>query len=217
MAATKKASAPPTHPTVWVGLGLAVVGLLVAMYAYTGTRVYDIRFAVVAAVAAVLALAGILVAAWGRSIMASRAQRSRRGLIQQDAMKLAVETSAPEAMAEVVGSETVPTIAAPAEKRRFAFSMPKRQAPRERDHAALLGAFRRKQPASDDPRDPEVSATLAPAEVVEVALVPAPEPARDPERERVTMRCPQCSTTFSAEGVRPFAATCSACGFSATV
>lgn len=222
MATVKKANVPPTHPTVWIGLALAVVGLLLATFAYTGARVYDILFAFIALLGAFLALAGILVAAWGRSIMAARASRSRRAGISQDALALARPVGAGEAMAEMVGSEDVPTVAASKDKKRFAFGVPKRKEKeaREREKAPrAVFAFQRREPAreperamvepagsphaADDPRNPEVSVRLAPE-------TPAPP-------VRVTLRCPQCSTTFSAEGVRPFSASCGACGFSATV
>lgn len=215
MAQVKKANVPPTHPTVWAGLGLALVGLLVAMYAYTGTRVYDITFALVALVGGLLALAGILTAAWGRSIMAARASRSRRGLMEDDARKAAARGTV-ETLAE-----QPPTVAAPAEKKRFKLPIPQRR-PKEPEKAAGANVFafkRRASPASerpaeprDDPRDPAVAAGLAaPAETVEVSLAPAPV------LERVTLKCPQCATQFTAEGVRPLTATCPSCAFSATI
>src|SRR5687768_14750723 len=110
MAATKRAS-PPTHPTVWIGLGLAGVGLLLALYAYTGTRVYDVMFAGVALAGGLLALGGILTAAWGRAIMSARASRERRQLIRKDAVIVADE----------IAHQPPPTVAEPATKKRFAF------------------------------------------------------------------------------------------------
>ncbi|MFA5860578.1 MAG: hypothetical protein WDA16_02680 [Candidatus Thermoplasmatota archaeon] len=107
--ATAKRKAPPTHPTVWIGLGLAAVGLLVAMFAYSGTRVYDITYAIIAVVGAVVALAGILLAAWGRAVMSARAQRSRRAFTHEDSLTLTEGVGAP------------PTVAEPPSKKRFAF------------------------------------------------------------------------------------------------
>lgn len=219
MATVKKANVPPTHPTVWVGLALAVVGLLLATYAYTGARVYSIAFAFVALSGALLALAGILVAAWGRSVMASRASRARRATFQADAMSIAKPVSAAQAIAEV-SSEQAPTVAASAEKKRFSFAMPKlprrERAPKEQKSATPAGEeksaipsgafrFRRRE------ETPEPEAEPRPQPEPLVTLAPRPEPVR------VTLRCPQCSTTFSAEGARPFEAVCGNCGFAATV
>lgn len=218
MATVKRGNVPPTHPTVWIGLALASVGLLLAIYAYTGARVYDIRFAFIALAGAFLALLGILTAAWGRSIMSSRASRARRAAFSSDAMSMSRPTE------EAPTSDDAPTVAAPATRKRFAFSLGKRDKKEEARSArepipAGVFAFRRRDPAP----------APSPAE-------PAPEPAREPEGAvpdihaeeplvtlapadpvRVTLRCPQCSATFSAEGVRPFAASCTSCGFSATV
>lgn len=236
MASVKKANVPPTHPTVWLGLGLAVIGLLVATYAYTGARVYEIGFAFAALGGAILALAGILMAAWGRSIMAARASRSRRAVFKEDALAMAKPVKVSDTLEEPA-SEDAPTIAAPREKKRFAFPLPKlggkgERKPAERAEGAGGGsvfAFKRRAP---DPAATPVTvqpepAAADPEERIEVALetalletaaeerVAAPEPAAPPVR--VTLKCPSCSTTFSAEGVRPFQATCSSCGFSATV
>lgn len=187
MATVKRANVPATHPTVYVGLALAVVGLLLAMYAYTGARVYDIAFAFIAMAGGVLSLLGIMVAAWGRSIMASRASRARRGTFSRDAFSIAR------------AEETPPTIAAPSGKAQ---------------PAGALFAFRRKppatrEPAADDPRNPDVAARLDPPQ--ESVSVVVAEPVR------ATLRCPQCANEFTAEGVRPFQATCGRCGFAATV
>lgn len=203
MATATKRQSPPTHPTVWVGLGLAAVGLLLAMYAYSGTRIYDVRFAIVALVGGVFALSGILTAAWGRAVMAARASRSKRQLIAQDAMKLAEATEAP------------PTVAEPPSKKRFDFRasarriLPQRGAKEERPvEAAPAGRgalFAFKRPASPAPEAP-------PAEPEPVAARPA-----DAAPVKVTLRCPHCSTQFSAQGQRPLTATCPSCGFSAEV
>lgn len=185
MATVKKAQVAPTHPTVYVGLGLTVIGLLLAMYAYTGTRVYDVTFAAVALGGGVLALVGIFVSAWGRSIMASRATRARRGLITKDALDL----TRPEKPAP-------PTVAAPEKKRRFAFGGKKQK--EEKPAPGALFAFKRSGPAPVPMAEP----TAAPSDAGTV---------------RAKLRCPQCANEFVAEGVRPFQATCGACGFSATV
>lgn len=206
MASVKRGSVPPTHPTVSIGLGLAVLGLLLTMYAYTGARVYDVAFAFVALVGGLVALVGILVAAWGRSIMSSRASRSRRTAISRDALAMARPDEAP------------PTLAAPAQKRRFALPRPKpKKAPEPTaSPGAALFAFRRAGPvAPDDPRHPEQAARLEPAPADPSAVEPAPAPAGLPVRAR--LRCPRCANEFLAEGVRPFDATCGACGFFATV
>lgn len=218
MATVKKANVPPTHPTVYAGLALASVGLLVAIWAYTGTRVYEIVYAVVAAIGGVLALAGILVAAWGRSIMAARSSRSRRATIAQDALAVGKPASITQAATESLGSETMPTVAAPSEKKRFSFPIPKRTKKEDKPvEAAALFAFKRKpveaQPAErapDDPRHPVVAERLA------EERPPTPS-AEAPAPVRATLKCPQCGHTFSAEGVRPFEARCSSCGFASTV
>ncbi|HEX2022259.1 MAG TPA: hypothetical protein VHH36_06065 [Candidatus Thermoplasmatota archaeon] len=205
--------APATHPTVYVGLGLAVVGLLLATYAYTGSRVYDSAFALVALAGGVLALLGIMTAAWGRAVMGARAQRRARG------------RPAPEP------APGLPTVAAPegkSEKRRIPFPIPRR-AKRETGEAkpaSNLFSFRRRSappPAPEEPAPPEaVIEAPAPEPVpappaVEVAVAEAPVAAPAPVLERVTLRCPRCATTFTAEGARPFAATCPSCALVAEV
>lgn len=194
MAAAVKRQSPPTHPTVWVGLGLAALGLLLAAYAYTGTRVYDITFAFVAILGGALALGGILTAAWGRAVMAARAQRSKRGLMKDDAVKAA--------HAAHVAEEAPPTVAAPASKRSFDFARAARRLmpqPRAKttEGTSKGGLFAFRSPA------PPVEAPAA-------AVVAA-------EPQRIKVRCPQCSTEFSGEGVRPFTLTCPSCGFAAEV
>ncbi|HVM44543.1 MAG TPA: hypothetical protein VM582_01310 [Candidatus Thermoplasmatota archaeon] len=222
MATVKRGNVPPTHPTVWIGLALATIGLLLAVFAYTGGRVYDITYAFVALGGAVLALAGILVSAWGRSILSARAGRSRRAAISADALAIGRPAAAGEPAPAF--SQDAPTIAAPREKKRFPFPRPRaKKAEAEPAIPAGVFAFRRREPPA--PAAPEAESTtalppvpaLAPDEPP-VALDAAPAP-REPsaERVRVTLRCPQCGTTFGAEGARPFEATCTSCGFSATV
>jgi hypothetical protein len=190
MAPTKRA-APPTHPTVWIGLGLAGIGLLFALYAYTGTRVYDVLYAGVALVGGVLALAGILTAAWGRAVMSARASRERRSLIQRDAV----------VVADAIAHEAPPpTVAEPAAKKRFSFPKASALLESSRGKASTLFAFRRR-PSDEAPPSPP----------------PASEPVAVAVAQRLTLKCPQCGQQFSAEGVRPFTATCSHCGFAAEV
>lgn len=190
MATAHKRQSPPTHPTVWVGLGLAAAGLLVAAYAYTGTRVYDIVFALVAILGGLLALGGILTAAWGRAVMAARAQRSKRGLLHDDAIKAAHQAH--------VAEEQPPTVAAPRAKVAMRLTQAaKRLVPRsngrgkdEKADKRALFAFRTPPPA---PAAPTV------------------------QLERVTLKCPECANEFTAEGARPFTATCPTCGFAAEI
>lgn len=211
MARVKRANVPPTHPTVWIGLALASVGLLLAIFSYTGSRVYEIAYAFVALAGALLALAGILAAAFGRSFMASRASRSRRAAFSADAMAISKpeEKPTPEPT-----SEDLPTVAASREKKRFAFSLGRRK---EKEPGAIpsgVFAFKRREPSPSPEPEPSPSLPSPPSIEPEsplIALAPSAEPVR------VTLRCPQCSTTFPAEGVRPFLAQCTSCGFSATV
>ena len=203
MATTKRAQ-PATHPTVHVGLALAAVGLLLALYAYTGTRIYDVRFALVAAGGALLAIVGIFVSAWGRAIMAARAQRSRRALIHDDALKVAQEGLA----------QPPPTVAEPPSKKRFDFKLGARKpkAPREEaaEKPAGRGAFAFKRRAAPPPPAP-------PAEETAVVSVMAEAPAEGPVVERVTLKCPRCATEFSAEGVRPIPIQCPSCGLAGSL
>lgn len=201
--------APGTHPTVWAGLVLSIVGLLLAMYAYTGTRIYDLVFAFVAIGGGALALIGILVAAWGRAVMTARAQRARRGLAAKPgAREVPVDAAEPQ--------EAPPTVAAPAQK-RSALRMPALpKLGRRKDAAptntAQLFQFRRRSPAKaqDAPAVVEVTADVPPAPA-------APDATADGEPVRITMKCPQCGTEFSAEGVQPLTVACPACGLSGTV
>lgn len=212
MATVKRGNVPPTHPSVWIGLALASLGLLLAIFSYTGSRVYDILFAIVALAGGLLALVGILVAAFGRAFMASRASRARRAVFSADAM--AAARPAPEPTAE-----DAPTVAAPREKKRFSFPKRKGKEAEAQDASAGIFAFQRREPERAPEPEPAPSPSLPPPPSLEpdappVALAPDAPPA---EPVRVTLRCPQCSATFTAEGVRPIAATCSSCGFSATV
>lgn len=223
-----KAKAPPTHPTVWVGLALAVGGLLVATYAYTGARVYEVAFAFVALGGAIMALAGILVAAWGRSIMAARASRSRRAVFKDDALALGRPVPVTQAVTQP-SSEDAPTVAVSREKKRFSFPLPKRNKSSptsrtdERSGASGAGvfAFKRRQ-GSTDPAQAQ-TAEAPPAQAQQAPLPPidaeldAIGDLGEPRIVRVTLKCPSCATTFSAEGIRPFQASCTQCGFSATV
>jgi hypothetical protein len=211
MAAPTKRAQPATHPTVYVGLALAAVGLLLALYAYTGTRIYDIRFVLVAIGGAALAIVGIFVSAWGRAIMASRAQRSRRALIHDDALRVVEEGLAPP-----------PTVAEPPSKKRFDFKLGARKpkAPREEPvEKPAKGAFAFKRRAAPPP-PPAPPAEEGPV----VAVVAEPHPAAaplaasaEPALERVTVRCPRCATEFTAEGVRPIPITCPSCGLAGSL
>lgn len=231
MATPQKRVQPATHVSVWIGLGLAIVGLLIAMYAYSGTRVYDIAFAYVAIAGGILAIAGILISAWGRAIMAARAQRNRRATLQKDALKLADAG---------VAERPPPTVAEPPEKKRFAFGMPGRRQQAQEAKAVegkassgrTVFAFRARASAPPPPAPEAAPAPVAephPEPLVEIpaieSLVEAPLQMETPlvaaasaaATERVTLKCPSCATQFSTEGVRPLTATCPSCGFSATV
>jgi hypothetical protein len=222
VATAQKKAQPATHVSVWIGLGLSIVGLLIAMYAYSGTRVYDITYAYVAMAGGVVALGGILVSAWGRAIMAARAQRMRRQTLQHDALKL-TEVGIAEA-------RPPPTVAEPPQKKRFSFSLPSRrpktEAPAVEGGASsgTLFAFRARAPPPVAPEaEPAPAAETRAMEIPAIeSLVETPlaidAPAAVPQAlERVTLRCPSCSTQFTTEGVRPLAVTCPSCGFSATV
>ncbi len=211
MATAQKRAQPATHVSVWIGLGLSIVGLLIAMYAYSGTRVYDITYAYVALAGGVVALGGILVSAWGRAIMAARAQRMKRQTLQHDALKL-TEVGLAEAKAP-------PTVAEPPQKKRFSFSLPARKGKREApavEGAASSGTLFSFRARSAPPPAPEPARHEVEIPAIE-GLVEAPLPMEAPAPERITLRCPSCSNEFSAEGVRPLAVTCPSCGFSATV
>jgi hypothetical protein len=121
-------------------------------------------------------------------------------------------------------------VAEPPQKRRFAFALPGRRAKGEAPaieggaSSGTLFAFRSRSappPAPEPEPAAEARALEIPAIeslVVEAPLAVEPDAAPAvPERERVTLRCPSCGSEFSAEGVRPLAATCPSCGFSATV
>jgi hypothetical protein len=107
-----------------------------------------------------------------------------------------------------------PTVAQPSNKKRFSFPKPSAlMARRQKDDDAVesssgkaaLFAFRRSSNAP--PAPPEAS--VAPAPAAESTLVPVVE--------RLKLKCPSCAQAFTAEGVRPFTATCSNCGFVAEV
>lgn len=216
MAATRRAQ-PATHPTVYVGLALATVGLFLALYAYTGTRIYDVRFAFMALLGALLALAGIMTAAWGRAILSSRATRARRATIHDDAIK-----------AETDLAQTPPTVAAPAEKKRLdlrKWARRAKPAPAGEEEAkpAAKGAFAFKRRAATPPPpappeeraaapvDGAVATADAPPSEAPAAAAPVVD-AEPPAIERLTVKCPRCSTQFVAEGVRPIPIQCPSCG-----
>ena len=217
-ATTRKRAQPATHPTVYVGLLMAIVGRLLAMYAYTGTRIYDITFAFIAIGGAAIALTGILVAAWGRAVMAARAQRARRGL--------ATRAKEQETDVAIRVEEAPPTVAEPAEKKRRLAMPPlpklgRRKKAEENGEArpakanAAMFAFRRRgASASTEPTAQEVS--VAP-EAPPAAAPSGDDPTADGAVVRITIKCPQCSTEFSAEGVQPIAIQCPSCGLAGSV
>lgn len=198
--ATATRKAPPTHPTVWVGLGLAAIGLLVAMFAYSGTRVYDITFALVATLGALVATVGILMAAWGRAIMSARAQRSRRAAMRSETLKLNEMLEAP------------PTVAEPPVKRRL-------------DVKAWMGRRAKDEAADGNGRSPEkprrplfaLRGKASTSGAAGSAAVEVAPPAAAPQRVRLTLECPNCQAQFEAEGERPFVASCPACGHAEAV
>lgn len=179
--ATAKRKAPPTHPSVWIGLGLASVGLLVAMFAYSGTRVYDIIYATIAVVGAIVSLAGILLAAWGRAVMSARAARARRTLMREDTLKL---TEALE--------PAPPTVAEPPSKKRFDF---KSLMPERRPSFSLRS---KKAPSPEPSREASGAVVLAPPEEapLERLLLQCPEcdtRFQTEGRRPFVATCPVCS------------------------
>ncbi|MEA3201508.1 MAG: hypothetical protein QOE90_2936 [Thermoplasmata archaeon] len=206
MAQPAKRAQPATHVSVWIGLGLSIVGLLVAMYAYSGTRVYDITYAFVALVGGLAALAGIMVSAWGRAIMAARAQRNRRATLQKDALMVADAG---------IAERPPPTVAEPAEKKRFALPFKNRKPKQVVEGEASSGTLFAFKSRAAEPQ-PEPRALEIPA-IESLVEAPLQMEAAAPAVERVTLKCPSCATQFTTEGVRPLTATCPACGFSATV
>jgi hypothetical protein len=59
---------------VWAGLGITALGLVLAAYAVTGDRIYDLTWAPIFVLGAAVALAGAGVAAWGRTGARTRAE-----------------------------------------------------------------------------------------------------------------------------------------------
>ena len=223
--ATVKRAQPATHPTVYVGLALATVGLLLAVYAYTGTRIYDVRFALVALAGALLAMGGIFTAAWGRAIATARSARARRETLQKDARAMDPASFAPP-----------PTVAATTEKKRLDLSRwvprrakkdpdarPAEAAPARPAKGAGAFAFRRSAPPPPPaPPADEAPRHEAPLPAPVAAADPAPietaaDPAAPPVLERVTVRCPRCATQATFEGVRPLPIQCPSCGLAGTV
>lgn len=211
-----KRAQPSTHPTVYVGLLLAIGGLLVAMYAYTGTRIYDATYFFVAIGGGLLALFGMLTAAWGRAVATARAQRVRR-----QRAKRAAESGAaiePAATREAAPVEQPPTVAAPREKRRIAIPSFVRRGKREgsdaEDEAGNMFSFRRRA-ARNEPEQVVVEET--PASAAESATTHATDVTSDGVEVRITLKCPQCATQFTAEGVQPIAIECPSCGLTGQV
>lgn len=219
----RRARAAPTHVSVYIGLIFAIAGLLLAMYAYTGTRIYEKTFAYIALGGGALALIGILVAAWGRAVMAARAQRARRGFAPQRE-----EAREEPREVQVRVEESPPTVAEPAQKKRtLALGLPKLgrgkdaaraepadEAAPERTRAdAGLFAFKRRGREAREAKAQQavVVAEAAPVEPEVVASAPAA-----PALVRVTVRCPGCATEFTSEGTPPVAITCPSCGLSGT-
>lgn len=198
MAQTKRRVSEPTHPTVWAGLGLAIAGLLVSVYAYTGARVYDIAFFFVAIGGGVLALAGILAAAWGRALGSSRRKRAEK------AVRFGAPATAEAGPERPAEKPAPPTVAAPAEKRSILARLVPKGAPKEPAAPAKpVFAFKRR------------GAPVAEAGNGSAAVAVQASPV--PVLERLTIACPECGETFSAEGIRPFNASCPKCSFSAEV
>jgi predicted RNA-binding Zn-ribbon protein involved in translation (DUF1610 family) len=211
MAETKRRVSEPTHPSVWAGLVLAVAGLLVALYAYTGPRVYDIVYFFAALAGGLLALGGILAAAWGRALGASRRKRAEKAARFGAPAPAGAATAASSRAARGDGraADAPPTVAAPADKRTILARLIPKGAPKEPEAPPKpVFAFRRRG-AGAGPGAAAPAATAAAAVSV--------EPAKVPVRERLSMACPNCGEQFAAEGVRSFTATCPKCAFSAEV
>lgn len=219
----RRRAQPATHPTVWVGLLMAIVGLLLAMFSYTGTRIYDATYALVALGGGVLALAGILVAAWGRALGAARAQRARRGLAAKPApLPEATPAEAPPEKADrrmfafrkkAEPTADAPTVAAPSEKKRTLAlpALPKlgRRGAKKDEGPATMFAFRR--------RDQENATPTAGADTPAAIPSPDAEAPANGALVRVTMRCPRCATEFTAEGEQTASVTCPQCGLAGSV
>lgn len=213
MAQTKRRS-EPTHPTVWVGLAFALAGLVVALYAYTGPRVYDIIYFFVAILGGVLSLGGILTAAWGRAIGQARRQRSRRLAVAAGGSSV-VRTGTDDSRTGDDGrASSPPTVAAPPEKKGLLARLKpsggkggEKGAAEASDKPKPVFAFKRRAAASGEAG----AAENAPAEAG------SGDADAGPRKERVTLQCPECATTFSQEGTRPFRVACPNCAFSADV
>lgn len=221
---TRKRTQPSTHPSVFVGLLMAIGGLLLAMYAYTGTRIYDRTFAYVAIGGGILALSGILVSAWGRAIMASRAQRARRVAVRENAQQQDQKLEEKPARRgfslgrkRAAEARAPPTIAAPADKKRALMpTLPKlgRRGKAKPENGAngapSFFAFKRKNEGAS-------SSGGASSSVVTEEQPADTDPTADGAIVRITLRCPECNEQFTAEGVQPLTVTCPACSFSGTV
>lgn len=176
---TKRRVSEPTHPSVWAGLVLATVGFLIAIYAYTGPRVYDIVYFFVAIVGALLALAGIFAAAWGRALGASRRKRVEK------AAKFGAPANEP------------PTVAAPKEKRALLSRLLPKGAPKEAAPAKPVFAFKRRGASAGGDASGAAVATGGALERLTVAC-PRCETQFSAEGVRpFTAACPRCA--FSAE------------------
>jgi len=239
MATVKRNNVAPTHLSVWAGLALASLGLIVALISYTGPRVYDLRFAFVALAGGILALGGILTAAWGRSIMASRAQRARRGLTTTSRSQGASSSDTTERTSAAM-ARPPPTVAVQEEKPKpkaqkgvFAFGRGGKKAAPQQTAPGGLFAFKRSEEPSDAPASSAATSAAHPNDSPSVTSPPADasdaadaahgsagsagSAGSDAAITRITLGCPDCAHQFTAEGTRPFEAKCPKCGFAATV
>lgn len=189
------------HPLLWVGLAVSVAGLLLALWSFTGDRAYDIGFVATAAVGFGLMVAGVLFAAWGRSIGNRRrraAARRPKGLKDIDVAPLALAKPADRRSMRARLADVVRGLA---------------RRPPSAERARLERATLR-CPACDAVFEAEgrrpFDATCRACGLV--AAIEAGSPL-----ESLTLKCPACASVFDAEGRRPFDAVCPACAHAARV
>lgn len=201
-----------TH--LWTGLLLALGGVLVGGYAYTGDRIYELTFLPVALFGLILVLGGSALAGYGqanRPRMGGRPSQDEdegptfRERVQE---RFAALLPGDEDTDRQVGSEADDSSTPPssdAETSQTAEDEDEGPSVIERvttGASSLLAAVKPDTEADEGnhrAEDPEPSG-------------PATEP-DEPDPVEADLECPKCRTSFTASGQSPFEAECPNCGY----
>lgn len=211
-----------TH--LWGGLAVALVGVLVGGYAYTGDRIYRLAFLPLALVGLVLVLGGSALAGYGQANRPRMGGRPSQDEDDGPTFRERVQETFAGLLGDDAEEDDEETADDPAEHDADASSTPATdEQPPETDEA---GADEEDQ---DDQDDSLVEQARVGAASLMAALTPQNEdeqggreaadatetadPVEEPEPVEADLECPKCRRTFTATGQPPFEAECPNCQY----